>query len=86
MTSNVVSIRDDIEAHHNEPNPEIIEMAEGILTMAKSGELQALAYVSVRVDKQVGTAWEYSQGYHDHMATGIYTLFSRLGIAMAVDE
>lgn len=57
------------------PQPNVIERLEGLLELAKSGEIQAFAYAAVDRENASSNGWS---GDHD-MMSAIAFLFHRYG-------
>lgn len=61
----------------NEANPGLVETLEILLGQAKSGELRAMAYATVRTNNVRGTGWDGSDGTRDALSGAIMMLHSR---------
>lgn len=62
---------------HGEPNEEIISILEGLLEAARSGELCALAYATVKTNDVLGTGWAGGSGTRAPVAEVIMMLQHR---------
>lgn len=58
-------------------NADAIEMIEGVLEELRSGAATAVAFVVVKADGCVATAWSKSQSYH-LLTSGAATLLTRI--------
>jgi hypothetical protein len=60
-----------------EPSAELVETLEYLLKDAKSGELVALGYATVRNGKVKGTGWDGMAGTRDTLGSAINMLHHR---------
>jgi hypothetical protein len=65
-----------------EANDDLVETIEGLLAQAKSGELRALAYCTVRDNNVIGTGWDGSDGTRYPLGTAISILSVRYPTAV----
>ena len=66
--TNVVSLKGATPL--GEPVPNVVEILEELLEKARSGNLTAIAYVSVTTGNIVGHGWEKSETDPDGVADG----------------
>ena len=69
-----------------EANPDMVEVIEGLLDRAKSGELRGFAYATYSVGEFTGTGWEGSDGSRHPMSSAIQMLQHRYTQALMGDE
>ena len=60
------------------PNPAVIELAERVLNMAKSGDLVSLGYVGVHVGRSDGSGYIIGEGSIAGLVLGCERLKMRL--------
>lgn len=61
-------------------NPEVVASLISLLDRARRGHMIALAYVAVRPDGCVSTAWVNGEtGHHHELASGALILACRMG-------
>ncbi len=72
--SNITPLR----AVEHAPNAEVIELAERVLSMAKSGDLIGLGFVGVHVGRCDGTAFVVGDGTIAGLVLGCARLHQRL--------
>jgi hypothetical protein len=65
-----------------EANPALVAELERLLSEARSGDLRAIAYGSVRAGNVLGTGWVGSDGTRNPVATVILMLHSRYASAL----
>ena len=66
-----------------ERNECVIAELERLLTLARDGNLQGIAYVVSRRDHGWITGWRYAQGHSGAMASGILVLSHRFAADLA---
>lgn len=70
-----------------QPVDELVAKCAELLAMAETGELRALAYVSVRTGgSQVGTGWCHAPGEAHGLSTGLLVLNNRFAVAWGDSE
>lgn len=70
---------------NTEPDHELICLVESLLERAKSGELRALAYVTLTSEGCIGTGWEGVSGSRWPIGTGVGLLQKRYMDALLED-
>jgi hypothetical protein len=58
------------------PNQDVIQFLERALEDARAGQLRAMGYVLVDVNRAISTSWVGSADHHD-MTAGVHTLAYR---------
>lgn len=61
-------------AQTQEPDASIIELLENVLESARSGEVAAVAVVTVTPGDKIKTAWQSLQGFSPNLGFGISIL------------
>lgn len=65
-----------------EANDDLVETLEGLLAQAKSGELRALAYCTVRQNNVISTGWDGSDGTRYPLGSAVSILSVRYATAL----
>jgi hypothetical protein len=68
-----------------EPNPELVAELERLLSAARSGDLRALAYATVREGNALGTGWRGSDGTRNSVGMSIMLLHHRYSASVIED-
>ncbi len=68
-----------------EPVSDLIKTLEGLLEQARTGELQALAYCTVRASGKIGTGWNGGAGTRFPLGSAVAILAVRYANGMAGD-
>lgn len=84
MSDNVVKLKPE-ETLPNEADPEIVAKLEELLELAKSGELRAIAYATVRPNNMLGTGWIGTAGTRYPVAGAVGMLHTRYFGALISD-
>ena len=71
--SNIVGLRGEEIRPPGEVNPEVVEIAERILEMARSGEISTLVAVYIHADETVGAR---QKGIGNYRVVGMLTKIS----------
>jgi hypothetical protein len=78
--SNVVSLSGVVLP--GEVNEDLVSDLEGLLSEARSGELLAIGYCTVRLSNVTGSGWSGSDGTADKLSTAILQLTHRYSRAL----
>lgn len=78
VMAEVVALRGSAVGAAGQPEPDIVEMLERWLTMAKAGEVVALALVGVAPNQRVATNFVNPSVWLHHLTSGTATLSYRL--------
>lgn len=76
----VVPFKDSIPP--GEPNLDMVEELERLLSEARSGELRGIAYATFKMGGSTGTGWSGSDGSRLPLGAAIMMLHSRYGEAL----
>lgn len=85
MSEKVIAFRENISIPGN-PFPDLVEILEGLLALARTGEIVGLAYVTARRDNLAATGWTGDAGTRNALATGVLCLHHRYGEALLADS
>lgn len=81
MAGEVVQLREGT-ALPGQPDEALVALLERLLEDARSGDLRAIAYATVRAGGAVGTGWDGGRGTRDPLSTAISILGVRYPLAV----